>query len=72
MTKLRAKHNETGDDDSIFYGVDGITGEIVNMQVGETPVWEPIAVKVITILRSVSVIISLARIVSLIYFFKCI
>jgi len=48
MTELRAKHKATkgGDEDSMWYGIDGNKGTIANMK--EIDVWDPVAVKMQT------------------------
>lgn len=57
LTKLRAKHADSSD---CTFGLNGNTGEIVDMK--ELGVWEPYAVKVQTIKTSVESAIMLLRI----------
>ena len=50
-TQLRAKHAESSDDACCSWGLNGITGEIVDMK--EYGVWEPLSVKIQTIKTAV-------------------
>jgi len=45
LTELRAKHN-SGDADSLKWGIEGNTGKICNME--EANIWDPCAVKLQT------------------------
>jgi len=58
LTKLRAKHAESGDNST--WGIDGNTGKITDMK--ELGVWEPYAVKVQTIKTAVESACMLLRI----------
>eukprot|EP00877_Chromochloris_zofingiensis_P011116 jgi/Chrzof1/6258/Cz17g17210.t1 len=60
LTKLRAKHAEAGGAGPCTFGLNGETGEIVDMK--ELGVWEPLAVKTQTIKTSIESATMLLRI----------
>lgn len=53
ITELRKKHSESGDENHIFYGIDGQTGKVDNMKV--LNIWDPINVKKQTLKTSIEV-----------------
>jgi len=64
ITQLRAKHNSK-DENSYYYGINGNTGEIVNMH--DYGIWEPYVVKLETIktaIESASMILRIDDVVS--------
>ena len=51
ITELRAKHNDKSDPNSAFYGIDGVTGKVVNVK-GQG-IWDTINVRKQTLKTSV-------------------